>query len=49
MLWACRGVTLSRMTIDGTRFSSLTPLHAVHKRLRILMEVPLAISTGLVT
>jgi len=49
MLWALRGVTLSRMTIDGQRFDSLTPLNAVQKRILILMEVPLEIYTGLVT
>ncbi len=49
MLWALRGVTLSRMTIDGQRFYSLTPLNAVQKRILILMEVPLEIYTGLVT
>jgi transposase len=49
MLGAWRGVTLSRITINGTRLSPLTPLHAVQKRLLVLMEVPLAIYDGLVT
>src|SRR6266850_1077726 len=49
MLWALRGVTLSRMTIDGKRFYYLTPLNAVQKRILVLMEVPLAIYDRLVT
>jgi len=49
MLWALRGVTLSRLTIDGKPLSHLTPLHAVHKRILILMEVPLESYDGLVT
>lgn len=49
MLWALRGVTLLRMTIDGKRFDYLTPLNAVPKRILVLMEVPLEIYTGLVT
>jgi transposase len=49
MLWALRGVTLSRITIDGKRISHLTPLNAVQKRILILMEVPLEIYDGLVT
>jgi transposase len=43
MLGALRGVTLSRITIDGTRLYYLTPLSAVQKRLLGLMEVPLEI------
>ena len=46
---ALRGVTLSRLTIDGTPLYHLTPLNAVQKRLLILMEVPRAIYDGLVT
>jgi hypothetical protein len=49
MLWALRGVTLSRITIDGKRIYHLTPLHAVQKRILVLMEVPREISDGLVT
>ena len=49
MLWALRGVTLSRITIDGKRLYHLTPLHAVQKRILVLMEVPLEIYKGLVT
>ena len=49
MLWALRGVTLSRITIDGTRLYHLTPLNAVQKRIFVLMEVPLEIYDGLVT
>jgi len=44
-----RGVTLSRITIDGTCLYHLTPLNAVQKRILVLMEVPLEIYTGLVT
>jgi hypothetical protein len=46
---ALRGVTLSCLTIDGQRLSHLTPLHAVQKRILVLMEVPREISDGLVT
>jgi len=49
MLWALRGVTLSRITIDGKRLYHLTPLNAVQKRILVLMEVPLEIYKGLVT
>lgn len=49
MLWALRGVTLSRITIDGQRLYHLTPLNAVQKRILVLMEVPFEIYTGLVT
>jgi len=49
MRWAWRGVTLSRMTIDGTRRYPLTPLHAVQKRILVWMEVPLESYSGLVT
>ena len=46
---ALRGVTLSRITINGKRLYHLTPLNAVQKRILVLMEVPLAIYDGLVT
>jgi len=36
--WALRGVTRSRITIDGRLLSHLTPLHTVHKRILALME-----------
>ena len=49
MLWALRGVTLSRITIDGKRLYHLTPLHTVQKRILALMEVPLESYGGLVT
>jgi transposase len=49
MLWALRGVTLSRLTIDGKRLYHLTPLNAVQKRILVLMEVPLGSYTGLAT
>jgi len=42
-LWALRGVTLSRSTLDGKRLYHLTPLHAVHKRILVLLEVPIEI------
>ena len=41
MLGALRGVTLSRITIDGKPLYHLTPLNAVQKRILVLMEVPL--------
>jgi hypothetical protein len=40
MLSACRGVTLSRIKIDGKLHEHLTPLNAVQKRILALMEVP---------
>jgi len=49
MLWALRGVTLSRITIDGKRIYHLTPLKAVQKRILVLMEVPLESYDELVT
>ena len=49
MLGALRGVTLSRITIDGKPLYHLTPLNAVQKRILVLMEVPLEIDDGLVT
>ena len=49
MLWALRGVTLSRITIDGKLLYHLTPLNAVQKRILALMEVPLESYDGLVT
>jgi transposase len=49
MLSAFRGVTLSRIKIDGTLHEHLTPLNAVQKRILVLMEVPLASYDELVT
>jgi transposase len=49
MLGALRGVTLSRIKIDGKRIYHLTPLNTVQKRILALMEVPLAIYDALVT
>ena len=49
MLGALRGVTLSRLTIDGKRIYHLTPLNAVQKRILVLMEVPIESYNGLVT
>ena len=40
MLSAFRGVTLSRIKIDGKLHEHLTPLHAVQKRILTLMEIP---------
>jgi transposase len=48
-LGALRGVTRSRITINGKHLYPLTPLHAVQKRILVLMAVPLAIYDGLVT
>jgi transposase len=49
MLQAFRGVTLSRIKIDGKLHEHLTPLNDVQKRILTLMEVPLEIYDGLVT
>jgi transposase len=49
MLLAFRGVTLSRITIDGKLIYHLTPLTTVQKRILALMEVPLESYCGLVT
>ena len=49
MLSAFRGVTLSRIKIDGKLHDHLTPLNAVQKRLLALMAVPLESYYGLVT
>jgi transposase len=49
MLSAFRGVTLSRIKIDGQLHEHLTPLNDVQKRILALMEVPLEIYDGLVT
>jgi hypothetical protein len=49
MLGALRGVTLSRITIDGKRIYHLTPLNAVQKHILTLMEVPLESYDRLVT
>src|SRR5712691_13211092 len=46
---AFRGVTLSRIQIDGKLTYHLTPLNAVQKRILALMEVPLESYYGLVT
>jgi transposase len=48
LLSAFRGVTLSRIKIDGTLHEPLTPLNAVQKRILALMEVPLEIYGKLV-
>jgi len=49
MLGALRGVTLSRIKIDGKLLYHLTPLTAVQKHILTLMEVPLESYDGLVT
>jgi transposase len=49
MLQALRGVTLSRIKIDGKLHDYLTPLHDVQKRILELMEVPPESYDGLVT
>ena len=49
LLQAFRGVTLSRIKIDGKLTYHLTPLNAVPKRILALMEVPLESYYGLVT
>ena len=49
MLWAFRGVTLSRLKGNGQLIYHLTPLNTVQRRILALMEVPLDIYAGLVT
>jgi transposase len=49
MLVAFRGVTLSRIKINGKLHEYLTPLNDVQKRILVLMEVPLESYSGLVT
>jgi hypothetical protein len=49
MLLAFRGVTLSRIKVNGKLLYHLTPWNTVQRRILALMEVPLAIYTGLVT
>jgi hypothetical protein len=49
MLGALRGVTLSRIKIDGTLLDHLTPLNTVQKRILARREVPLESYGGLVT
>jgi transposase len=49
MLQAFRGVTLSRIKIDGKPHDHLTPLNDVQKRILELMEIPLEIYDALVT
>jgi len=49
MLLAFRGVTLSRIKVDGKLIYYLTPLNTVQRHILTLMEVPLDIYYGLVT
>jgi len=49
MLSAFRGVTLSRIKINGTLHEHLTSLNAVQKRILALMEVPLESYDKLIT
>jgi transposase len=49
LLLAFRGVTLSRIKINGKLHEYLTPLNNVQKRILALMEVPLESYDGLVT
>lgn len=49
MLRAFRGLTLSRIIIDGKPHDHLTPLNKVQKRILELMKLPLEIYFGLVT
>jgi len=49
MLRSFRGLTLSRITIDGKPHDYLTPLNEVQKRILKLMELPLETYSGLVT
>jgi transposase len=49
MLRSFRGLTLSRIIIDGKAHDHLTPLNEVQKRILELMELPLEVYSGLVT
>jgi len=49
LLQALRGVTLSRITIDGKTYDHMTPLHAVPQRILALLEMPPDIYDGIVT
>jgi transposase len=49
MLRAFRGLTLSRIKIDGKEHYHLTPLNSVQKRILKLMEAPLESYSGLAT
>jgi transposase len=49
MLFAFRGVTLSRIKINGKLHEYLTPLNDVQKRILVLMAIPLECYEGLVT
>lgn len=49
MLLALRGVTLSRLRINGKLLYHLTPLNTVQRRILAFMEVPLDSYDGLVT
>jgi hypothetical protein len=49
LLLAFRGVTLSRIKVNGKLIYHLTPLNTVQRRILALMEVPLAVYVGLVT
>jgi transposase len=49
MLRSSRGLTLSRIIVDGEPHDHLTPLNKVQKRILELMELPLEIYSGLVT
>ena len=49
MLAAFRGVTLSRIKINGKLHEYLTPLKGVQQRILALMQLPLEIYDGLVT
>jgi len=49
MVSALRGMTLSRIRVDGKLHACLTPLNRVQKRRLTLMEVPLESYNGLIT
>ena len=49
MLRAFRGVTLSRITLNGKTYDHLTPLNAVQQRILELLEMPPGIYDGIVT
>jgi transposase len=49
LLLALRGVTLSRIKVNGQLIYHLTPLNTGQRRILALMEVPLGSYAGLVT
>ena len=49
LLRICRGITLSRIILQGKTYDHLTPLNETQKRILELLEMPLDIYDKLVT